>query len=407
MRSDRSTQRLRIVVLGYVVRGPLGGLAWHHLQYVMGLARLGHNVCFVEDSGDSEWCCYDPSRHVSDADPTYGLRFATDTFRRVGLDDAWAYYDAHTRRWHGPRADRIVPFCREAELLLNLGGVNPLRPWVRDVPVRVLVDTDPVFTQIHHLTDPVRRDLAEQHTAFFSYAENFGLPGCTVPDDGLAWRPTRQPVVLEAWPLTPVPANGKFTTVMQWDSYPPREYGGRQYGMKSASFQPYLDLPQRTAATFELAIGGPTAPMDLLHANGWSLQNPLDVSRDPWTYQRYLQASRAEFSVAKHGYVTSWSGWFSERSAAYLASGRPVLTQDTGFSQWLPTGDGLLAFATPDEARTGVDAITTHDAHHCRAARDLAEAVFAAPRVLGELIDTATGTNHHRGGAPASSCGAQ
>jgi hypothetical protein len=183
--------RLRIVVLGYIVRGPMGGMAWHHLQYVMGLTQLGHDVYFIEDSGDSLWCCYDPTRHITDTDPTYGLHFATHAFARIGLGERWAYYDFHTSRWLGPCANHITDICTTADLLLNLGGVNPLRPWLLDIPVRAFVDTDPVFTQLQHLTDPAARNLALQHTAFFSFAGNIGLHQCTVPNDGFPWRATR------------------------------------------------------------------------------------------------------------------------------------------------------------------------------------------------------------------------
>jgi hypothetical protein len=380
--------RLRIIVAGYIVRGPLGGLVWHHLQYVMGLARLGHDVYFAEDSGDSPWCCYDPTRHVTDADASYGLEFARDAFERVGLADRWAYYDAHTSRWLGPCAGRILHMCASADLLLNLSGVNPLRPWLMNIPARGFVDTDPVFTQVHHLTDASARHLARQHTSFFSFAENIGAHRCAIPDDGLPWEPTRQPIVLDAWPVTPGPVDGKFTTVMQWDSYVARDYGGVYYGMKSDSFGPYLDVPKTAGRIFELAIGGSTAP-DRLASKGWIVRNPLEPTRDPWTYQRYIQGSKAEFSVAKQGYVVSRSGWFSERSAAYLASGRPVLLQDTGFSDWLPTGAGVMAFASPDEALEGVAEINRRYRWHCGAARAVAEEYFDARKVLSRLIDRA------------------
>jgi hypothetical protein len=380
---------LRIVVLGYLVRGPLGGLAWHHLQYVLGLARLGHTVTFAEDSDDYP-SCYDPDRGVVDADPAYGLRFAAETFGRVELGGRWAYHDAHTARWLGPCAERIGDIFASADLLLNLSGVNPLRPWALEVPARVLVDTDPAFTQVRHLTDPAARSLAEAHTAFFSFGENIARRGRSeVPVDGFAWQPTRQPVVLEAWPMTPGPATGLFTTVMQWDSYPARTYRGRRYGMKADSFGPYLDLPARAGAVFELALGSASAPRDLLREKGWQLRDPLAVTRDPWTYQRYLTGSKAEFGVAKHGYVASRSGWFSERSACYLASGRPVLVQDTGFTDWLPSGAGVLAFGTPEEAAAGVEEVGRRYDFHCRAARNLAEEFFDARKVLPSLLERA------------------
>jgi hypothetical protein len=385
--SKSLSSQLRVVVLGYIVRGPLGGLAWHHLQYVMGLARLGHDVYFVEDSDDFPGC-YDPERGVTDTDPTYGLAFARNAFERVGLGGRWAYFDAHRSVWHGPAADRILEVCKGADLLLNLSGVNPLRPWLTHFPARALVDTDPAFTQIRHLTDPAARILAGEHTVFFSFGENIGRSDCAIPDDGFPWQPTRQPIVLDAWLPAPGHERGCFTTVMQWDSYTVREYAGRRYGMKSASFWPYLDLPARTGASFELALGSPTAPRDLLMAQGWRVLDPFEPTRDPWTYQRYLSASKAEFSVAKEGYVVSRSGWFSERSAAYLASGRPALVQDTG-AEAIPAGAGHLTFSSPEQALVGIEEINARYAFHCQAAREIAEACFDSDLVLSSLIERA------------------
>jgi len=376
--------RLRIVVLGYIVRGPLGGLAWHHLQYVMGLARMGHEVCFLEDSGDTPWCCYDPSRDVTDADPTYGLAFCAAAFERAGLSDCWAYHDAHTTRWRGPLADQALDRCRAADLLLNLSGANRLRPWTGSIPVRVLIDTDPVFTQIRHLTDPDRRRDAERHTAFFSFGQNIG-GAATIPDDGLPWQPTRQPIVLDAWPLVPGPPTGPFTTVMQWDSYAPREHGGRLFGMKSESFRAYLDLPTRTDQVFEIAVGGRPAAQALC-GHGWTVSNPIKTIPDMGGFQAFVQRSRAEFSVAKHGYVLSRSGWFSDRSAAYLASGRPVVTQDTGFTDWMPAGTGVLVFTSLEEAVACIADVNARYEEHSLAARRLAERHFDARTVLADLL---------------------
>lgn len=372
---------MRIIVLGYLVRGPLGGLAWHHLQYILGLARLGHDVHFLEDSDDYA-SCYDPRRDAMGTDPSYGLGFAADAFERLGLPDRWAYYDAHTSRWLGPAAPRALDICAGAGLLLNVSGVNPLRPWLASVPHRLFIDTDPAFTQIRHLTDPAARALALAHTAFFTFAQNLA----EIPDDGIAWKPTRQPIVLDAWPVTPGPPDGRFTTVMQWDSYRAREHAGRRYGMKSDSFAAYLDLPARAGPRFELALGSATAPRELLEAKGWIVRDPRPPTRDPWEYQRYIRQSKAEWSVAKHGYVVTRSGWFSERSAAWLASGRPVVTQDTGFTRWLPSGAGLLTFTTAAEALAAIEEIDRHYEDHCRAARALAATHFDATAVLTGLL---------------------
>lgn len=173
---------------------------------------------------------------------------------------------------------------------------------------------------------------------------------------------------------------------MQWDSYAPCEYTGKSFEMKSISFRPYLDIPQRTSAKLELALGGESAPRDDLRQRGWLIEDPAVAAGNPWLYQDYLSNSYAEFSIAKHGYVISNSGWFSERSAAYLASGRPVVTQDTGFSKWLPTGLGILQFTNPDEALAAIDEVRSRYSAHCRAARDIAEEYFDGRTVLARLL---------------------
>ena len=211
--------KLRILVLGYMVRGPLGGLAWHHMQYVLGLARLGHEVYFLEDSDDFP-SCYNPLKNEMGKDPAYGLQFTQRSLSRIGFGDRWAYYDAHTTRWLGPTATKISGLLPSADILLNVSGVNPLRPWFDNIPVRAFIDTDPVFTQIRHLTDPSALCCALQHTHFFTFGENMGKRTCTIPDDGFLWQDTRQPVVLDAWKVVLPPTKGKVTTVLQWDSYP-------------------------------------------------------------------------------------------------------------------------------------------------------------------------------------------
>ena len=380
---------MRVLVLGYIVRGPLGGHAWHHLQYVLGLHRLGHDVYFLEDSDDFE-SCYDPTNHEMTADPTFGLAFAAGIFARSGLPERWAYYDAHTATWRGPSASNALELCQTAHICLNVSGVNPLREWTMGVPVRALIDTDPAFTQVRNVANPETLRSALRHNAFLTFGENIGLADCTIPPDGLAWMPTRQPIVLDAWPVTTGPRDGNFSTMMQWESYPTLYHDGRTYGMKSLSFTPYFDLPSRTAGSrLEVAIGGASAPRDRLRELGWVVRDPYELSRDPWVYQDFIQRSKAEFSVAKHGYVTTNSGWFSDRSAEYLASGRPVVTQETGFSRWLKADDGVIAFRSPEQASAAIERVCRDYERHCRAARAVAEEYFDARRVLSALLERA------------------
>lgn len=387
--SDRE-RRLRIVVLGYVVRSGMGGMAWHYLHYVLGLARMGHEVTYVEDSGDDPWSCYDPVRDVTDADPSYGLALMARSAAFAGIGDRWAYYDAHERRWHGPSGGRASAICNEADLVLNVSGANPLRAWFDGAGRRVYVDTDPVFTQVRNLTDPRFRERTAGHDVFVSFAEGIGAASCSIPDDGFAWRPTRQPVVLDAWPSAPPPPDAPFSTVMHWRTRSSVDYMGEHYGTKEDSFGPYLDLPRIVARPLELALGGKEAPRDLLVRSGWRLRDPRAAASDPAAYQRYIGASRAEFGVAKHGYVASRSGWFSERSACYLAAGRPVVTQETGFGDHLPTGSGLLAYGSPAEAADGVARVDADFEVHSTAAREIAHDFFDHERVLKDLVEHAS-----------------
>jgi hypothetical protein len=265
--------------------------------------------------------------------------------------------------------------------------VNLIRPWLLDIPVRVFIDTDPVFTQIRRIINSTDKELADQHTVFFSFAENICDEKSEIPDDGFPWQVTRQPIVLSAWPVTEGNPNGNFSTMMEWKSYEEQVLNGKFYGMKSESYLPYFDLPQKVSSQLEVAIGGAEAPREELLRNGWIVSNAFERSIDPWIYQRYLQDSKAEFSVAKHGYVIARSGWFSERSAAYLASGRPVVVQETGFSDWMITGKGVIPFRNPVEAIDAIEEVNRNYISHCSSAKEIAEEYFDSQKVLSSLIE--------------------
>lgn len=381
--------------MGYVVRGPLGGMAWSDLQYVASLKALGHEVVYVEDSDDYA-SCYDPASNETTTDPAYGLAFAQEALEIAGVPASWSYHDAHTGAWHGPLGPRGPKVFSGADVVLNLAGVNPLREWATDVPVRMLVDQDPAFTQVRNLTDPERAAYTRGHNAFATFAMNVGSPECSVPDDGIAWRPTRQPVMVDAFPVTPGPENGAFTTVMQWESYPAVELGDLSFGMKSASFEEYLALPRVTDERLELAVGAPGPVRSRLEEEGWVTMDPRPITRTFHTYMDFIRGSKGELGIAKHGYVTSRSGWFSERSLAYMASARPVVLQDTGFSDWLPVGEGVLSFDSRAGAADALAAAAADYERHCRTARALAAEHFDGRQVVTDLLEGAHGV-----GAPA------
>ena len=394
-------QRLRIIVLGYVIREPTGGMAWLGLNYVLGLLEAGHDVYYMEDSDDVP-SCYGPNLDGPTTDATFGLKFAGDAFNRLGVGDRWAYYDAHTGEWRGSRASDARVLCRDADLVLHVFGFNPLRDWFERVPARAVVDLDPGFTQVRNLTDAAFRRRTELHTAFFTIGENFGNPECSIPDDGFPWQPTRQPTALSVWPYSVGPRAGRYTSVMQWQTWRSAwEYDGLRLGNKAESFEPFVGLPERAGPVFELAIRARwDSPHDRLRNAGWGLADIDVVSRDPWSYQAFVRGSKGEFGVAKAGYVATRGGWFSDRSLAYLASGRPVLHQDTGFSDWLPCGLGVLAFRSPGDVVAGMEQIELDYERHCRAARELAEEYFSAHRVLPALVDRAMATSPSEGRPP-------
>ncbi len=380
---------MRIVVMGYIIRGPLGGMCWHYLQYLLGFRQLGHEVLFLEDS-DNYPSCYDPVIDDTTNDPSYGILFITNLFKKFDLQHNWAYYDEHSNQWFGLTAKNVESFCKSADLVLNISNVSPLRDWWIHIPQRILLDTDPAFTQVRNLEEPGYRNRTEAHTHFFSFGENFGKKDCLIPDDGFNWKPTRQPVVMNAWSIALPKLDGKWTNVMQWDSYKERNFKGICFGMKSASFKDFFNLPGMVDESFELAVGSRTAPLKELEKAGWKLTNPLAITETTESYQRYIAESKGEFSVAKHGYVVSRSGWFSERSAGYLASGRPVITQNTGFDTIIETGKGLFSFNSVPEIKSAIKEINVNYPEHCRYARELAEEYFNSDKVLSKLLNMAS-----------------
>lgn len=373
----------RIIVAGYMVRYPLGGQLWAHLQYLLGLKQLGHDVYFFEDFGWQD-SCYDPAHNTMSDDAAYGVTTVRGLMQRFDLAERWVYRDAAGIH-HGLSARESVQVIRRSDLLINLSGVTRFDGF-ENIPQRVFIDEDPAFTQFRAASDHEFWNLLNGHPRLYSYGQNIGQAASAIPTLGLKWEPFRQPIVLDEWPNCFDENAGAFTTVMSWNAYGNVEHEGQVYGQKSHEFPKVIDLPRRVPQRFELATGGGDVPVDELAGKGWALSDPLAVSRSVDTYRDYIQRSRGEFSVAKHAYVKTRSGWFSDRSAAYLSSGKPVVLQDTGFSAWLPTGEGLLAFDNLEEAVAAIESVNGNYARQCRAARALAEEFFGAQSLLSRLL---------------------
>jgi hypothetical protein len=380
------TERLRIVVAGYTVCCPLGGTAWHYLQYALGLKELGHEVLVLEDSQDYPFCWH-PWEDAIDSNPQTGLEFTAAAMEEAGLGSDWAFFEAPAATWHGPRAGEAEKFARGADVFLNVSGKHPIRPWVETIPARVFVDTDPVFTQIRHLQRPGARERAAAHNVFLTFGENIGSAGGEIPDDGFPWRPTRQPVVLGLWEAPEPSVSEAFSTVMMWSSYDALEHEGVRYGMKSESMEALRELPGRVETPLELQVMRiPDSDRERLQEQGWRVEDPRSVSATAAAYRDYIRRSRGELSLAKDGYRRSACGWFSERSANFLAAGRPVVAQDTGFSRWLESEGGVVPFATREDAAWALEEVEGNYHRHSRLATEVAREYFDAGKVLRDLL---------------------
>lgn len=387
---------MKIVVTGLIASYPLGGVGWDYLAYVSGFRRLGHEVFYLEDTG--QWL-YDPRANTFTDNVRFNVAHLAATLARAGEDmrERWSLR-APDGTYHGATLAQVERFCSGADLFLNLSGACWLRDAYRGARRIAYLDSDPCYSQAKLLaveqgtaTDDQAYSvgLIRAHNCFFTFAENINDPSCAIPSCGLDWIPTRQPIVLEDWPFA-FDANARhYTTVMSWktDVTLPN-LSGITYGGKDVEFMKFIDLPSRVSVPLQIALSG-AAPRDTLHRHGWQIIDAYEQSSTLDAYRNYLGGSRGEWSIAKNAYVASRSGWFSTRSAAYLALGKPVVVQDTGFKNYYPTGEGLFAFNTIDEAVAAIENIETNYRHHCDAARAVAEREFTADMVLQRLLNDA------------------
>jgi hypothetical protein len=399
------SSRLRIIVTGYIAQYPMGGVAWDYVQYLLGLVRLGHDAFYLEDSGYLPYV-WDPAVSWIAPNCDANVSYLAAVMEQFGLGGRWAYRYLRTGEWFGLSDRRRAEVIDSADLVLNVSGAFA-RPRKYLAGRRLAyIDSDPVFTQ-------VRLALGERklwarvaaHDVHFSFGES--LSDMT-PRTGHDWWPTRQPIVLSEW-RPGIPQRPAFTTIMNLGSYEPLLYAGRRFGYKNLQFRRYVDLPRRVSgATLEIALGdhehvewqeeaddsdrpsGPRLPVrDILQGAGWQVVGAARACPDLDSYRAYVEASLGEWSVAKHGYVVGQPGWFSCRSACYLAAGKPVVVENTGFDRVLPVGEGILPFRSIEEAVAAIEEVKSNYIRHSAAARDIAATWFDSAKVLTMLIERA------------------
>lgn len=387
-------EKLRVVVCGYIGLFPAGGAVWDYIQYVLGFAAMGHDVWYIEDTGN--WPAYMPDGEETNGQ--YNVRYLADAMGAFGMADRWAYNDPVSECWFGLDEAKAREVMASADVFVSVSCSARQSELWSQVPVRIVIDSDPMFTQLQlqqgkgftkGATD--LRTKLEAFTHHFTFGEKMGAPDCRVPPSGFDWLPTRQPVVLDLWASDPPPREAPFTTVMNWTAVPPIVFEGEEWGQKDVEFAKIIDLPsQLPQHAFEVVVAGldkPTFPKALFAKASWQLLEPRESVPDAPSYRDFIRASAGEVSIAKQAYVKSRSGWFSCRTACYLAASRPCLVQDTGWSEIIPDGLGLLAFSETEEAVEKMRSMADDLPAHARGARAVAEEWFDAPKVLGVMLE--------------------
>ncbi len=376
--------KLTILLSGMIAAVPhQGGATWAVLQYLLGLKRLGHDVYFVEPVEEAALLPAGAPLARS-ANAAYFRQVTAD----FGLEESSALLLAGTQQTVGLPYARLRQLAPRTDVLINISGLLADEALTANIPLRVYLDLDPAFTQLWQAAQGIDMRFTG-HSHFVTIGQSIGSTDCVVPTCDLEWITTPQPLVLARWPVAERIAYDAFTTVANWRGYGSIEYEGVFYGQKAHSLRQFITLPTLTEEEFTLALAiHPDEGKDLaaLTSNGWRLLNAAQVARTPLSYQRFIRGSKAEFGVAKSGYVAARCGWFSDRSICYLASGRPVVAQETGFARFLPTGTGLFAFETSDEVLASIEALKSDYARHARAARAIAEEYFDSDKVLSRLL---------------------
>ena len=380
---------MRILVSGLLGQYGFGGVIWDYVQYLLGFQKLGHEVWYVEDTGT--WT-YDVEKQTFTEDCSANVRALRALMEEFGFANRWIYRNGATGEFFGLPEAEARALVRGADLFANVSGAALMGDFDFGGCHRMFLDGDPMFTQIGLLdaAKPEHGAMVAAYDSHFTFGLNIGAVDCRVPTAGFLWKKKVQPVSLEYWPVLAAAPRRGLTTVMNWASYAPKEWEGEAYGQKDLEFGRFLDLPGTVPGErFELAMGqGPKRqrPTEALRERGWTILEPDEVVPDHHRYRDFILESKGEWSVAKNGYVKSRSGWFSCRTACYLAAGRPAIVQETGWSRYIPAGRGLFTFENgEDVARAAFELNRDYEGHRL-AARRLAEEYFEAGRVCRDLL---------------------
>lgn len=373
----------RIIVSNIMVRFPMGGMNLWAITWVVGLQRLGHDVYLVEDIAE-EHVCYDNRQKKWTTDCTYGIAVVKSLFERYGLEHHWSFID-FAGTYHGLSRTQVDELFRTADAFIDLEW-GPFFDRSADIPLRIFIDNEPGLGQIKLVKAMEAGEQLRAYDYFYTVGLNVGTEACSAPTGGIDWRPIRTPVLLDHDPIETGDINGRFTTVMKWNSSKkPKEFHGGTYGKKGMEFERFIDLPHHLSEKIEVAVSGP-APVERMARSGWIVRDANEIARSVDTFRAYIAQSKGEFSIAKNSFVETQCGWWGDRDGVYLSYGKPVVLQDAGFSRHFPCGEGLFAVHNVEEAAAAIAEINADYRRHSRAARELAEDYLCSEKVLRQFL---------------------
>lgn len=379
---------MKIIITGLIGQYSFGGVIWDYIQYVLGFRSLGHEVIYLEDSG--AWP-YDPKIKSITNDCSFVIKKLNKIFSYFNLSECWSYRNPINGKFYGLEEKKVRDYLKYGDILINVSSAGWLKDYDINVDHRIFIDTDPMFCQVGLLDgcDPFYASRLRNHDSHFTFALSINNLNCKIPKDGINWIPTVQPIAINYWKTNLKLKNNYWTTVMNWSSYNNKVWKGQLYGQKNIEFNKFIHLPLKTKAKFKLAIGSGNndkLPKRKLIENGWGVLDPDKIVHDHINYFKFLEQSFGEWSIAKNGYVISKSGWFSCRSACYLALGKPVILQDTGWSNHLPSNKGAFAFNTIEESIESIDMVNRNYDFYSKKAKELAKEFFDAKKVCANIL---------------------